>query len=431
MYPEHLIWVSASRKMSAALKKHLCDNCRANGKKTALQRLIPRGEFRVPVIVQMEGKNYDQDLVRMTAGHRDLTFNHHLPLIKSFAATAGLEALKKLDGNQAVRRIWLDRPVHTNLDIAVPAVEGNAAWKQGYSGKGVVVAVVDTGIHPHPDLVRPTSRIVAFHDLVGGRRVPYDDNGHGTHCAGIIAGNGRSLRGRYRGIAPEAGLVGVKALDKDGGGLLSTVIAGIDWCLAQKDALKIRVISLSLGSPATASYRDDPVAIAVGTAWAAGLVVVAAAGNDGPAGRTVESPGYSPAVITVGAEDDHRTIPPDDDTIASFSSRGPTRDGLAKPDVVAPGVGIVSLRTPGSVLDRNNPRFRVARYYFSLSGTSMATPMCAGLAALILEAKPELTPDQVKGAITHSCRDLRFDRPDQGNGLLDARDAVGTSRVVY
>jgi len=429
MYPQHLAWVSESRKMSAALKKHICDHCH-NGR-PALAGLLPRGAWRAPVIVQMEGDTYNPEEARETAKHRDLVFDHHLPLIRSFSAQAGLEALKQLDGHRSVRRLWLDRPVHANLDVAVPAVEGTAAWQDGHTGRGVVVAVLDTGIHPHPDLVRPANRIVAFHDLVGRRRAPYDDNGHGTHCAGIVAGNGYSLRGRYRGLAPEARLAGVKVLDREGGGRLSTVIAGIDWCLAQRDALKIRVISLSLGSPATGSYRDDPVAAAAEAAWRGGLVVVTAAGNAGPAPRTVESPGCTPAVITVGASDDHRTIPVGDDTVASFSSRGPTADGVPKPDVVAPGVGIVSLRSPGSALDRRSPAQRVGRHYFTLSGTSMATPMCAGLAALILQASPGLTPDQVKGAIVHSCRDLHFAPTAQGHGLIDARDAVGTSRVAY
>jgi serine protease AprX len=431
MHPEHLTWIIASSKLSPALKKHLCANCRDDEKKTGLRRFVTRGELRVPVIVQLAGETYDPELARTAAAHRDLVINYHLPLIGSFAAQGSLAALKHLHDHSAVRRLWLDRNVHTNLDIAVPAVEGNTAWQQGAGGKGVSVAVVDTGIHQHPDLVRPTNRIAAFNDLVGKKRFPYDDNGHGTHCAGIVAGNGRSLRGRYRGIAPEASLVGVKVLDRYGGGPLSTVIAGIDWCVARKDDLNIRVISLSLGSPPEGSYRDDPAVAAVQKAWGAGIVVVAAAGNDGPSPRTIDSPGHAPAAITVGAEDDHRTVPCQDDTIAPFSSRGPTVDGLAKPDVVAPGVGIVSLRAPGSVLDRQLPRARVSGYYFTLSGTSMATPLCAGLAALILEATPDLTPDEVKGAIVHSCRDLRFDRLAQGSGLLDAANAVGTARVAY
>lgn len=429
MHPEHLTWITASPKMSPALKKHLYDKCRENGKRTSLKMFLP--QFRVPVIVQLAGDKYDPDVAMRTANHKDLVFNQHLPLIRSFAAQAGMEALRKLEGHQAVKRLWLDRAVRANLDVAVPAVGGNAAWQQQASGKGVVVAVIDTGIDPHPDLVRPANRIIAFRDLVGRRKYAYDDNGHGTHCAGIIAGNGRSSRGRYRGIAPEAGLVGVKVLDRQGDGIVSTVIAGIDWCITHRRELGIRVLSLSLGSRTVSSYRDDPMVAAVQEAWSAGLVVVAAAGNDGPAARTIGSPGCAPAVITVGAEDDHRTVPPEDDTIAPFSSRGPTADGLIKPDVVAPGVAIVSLRSPGSVLDRQNPRQRVSGYYFTLSGTSMATPLCAGLAALILEAKPGLTPDQVKGAIVRSCRDLGFERTAQGHGLLDAGDALGTAGVVY
>ena len=168
-----------------------------------------------------------------------------------------------------------------------------------FDGKGVTVAVVDTGIFAHPDFTVPENRIAAFVDLVNNRKDPYDDNGHGTHVAGIVAGNGSRSNGLYQGIAPAARLVGVKVLDAYGSGVLSNVIRGIQWCVRQKERLDIRVINLSLGAPAQDSFRDDPLCQAVQAAWQRGIVVCVAAGNDGPAAGTIATPGIRP-------EGDHR-----------------------------------------------------------------------------------------------------------------------------
>ncbi|BCU82565.1 serine protease AprX [Polycladomyces abyssicola] len=340
--------------------------------------------------------------------------------IGMFAAQLSLSQLQSLLEMPSVEKVYLDRKVHALLDTAVPSVGAPQVWSGGNEGEGVTIAVVDTGIHPHPDLTQPTNRIIAFKDFVKGKTNPYDDNGHGTHCAGCAAGNGYRSSGKYRGAAPKARLVGVKVLDKMGSGSLSTVIEGIQWCIDHRDEYGIRVISLSLGSTSQHSYKDDPVCQAVEEAWNHGITVVVAAGNEGPEPRTIASPGIHPRVITVGATDDHSTVDNSDNTIASFSSRGPTIDGIVKPDLVAPGSQITSLRVKRSYLDKMSPDRRVGDNYTSLSGTSMATPIVAGVAALILTSDPALTPDQVKQQLLEKAQDLKFPENEQGRGQVRA-----------
>ena len=293
------------------------------------------------------------------------------------------------------------------------------------TGKGVTIAIIDTGIHPHKDLA---GRITGFVDFINKRPDPYDDNGHGTHCAGDAASSSTT----YMGPAPEANLVGVKVLDKMGSGSLDTVMQGVEWCIqnnADSSKQKIDIISMSLGATAQnyAEENDDPMVHIVERAWEAGIVVCVAAGNEGPNYGTIASPGISDLVITVGALDDKNTSDTrEDDDVASFSSRGPTKYyNVTKPDLLAPGVNIVSLRSPNSYLDKLQKSARVDNDYFVLSGTSMATPICAGVVALIKQSNPKLTPNQVKemlksGADLWSNDSLKYDQNIYGSGYINA-----------
>lgn len=340
----------------------------------------------------------------------------------------GLEEM--LTSCNHIRKIYLNRKVHALLDAAVPSIQAQEVVRNNtkLTGKDVTIAIVDTGIYPHQDLA---GRIVAFKDFINSNADPYDDNGHGTHCAGDAAGNGAASGGLYRGPAPEANLVGVKVLDKLGSGSLETVIDGVEWCIQYNEnnpSNKIDIISMSLGSTAQnfGSENDDPMVYIVQKAWEAGIVVCVAAGNEGPEARTIASPGISDQVITVGALDDKNT--PDtrsDDDVASFSSRGPTIYNTQKPDILAPGVNIVSLRSPNSFLDKLQKSSRIGDDYTVLSGTSMATPICAGVCALILQHNPQLTPQEVKDLIK-SGADLWRDRDPMiyGAGYLNAERSI-------
>lgn len=350
---------------------------------------------------------------------------HHYPSISSCSAVltpAAIEALLENEGS--IKRIHTDREVHALLDIALASIKGEILHTQEIQGEGITIAVVDTGIYPHQDL---DGRIKAFVDLVNNKVNPYDDNGHGTHCAGDAAGNGAASNGVYTGVAPKANLVGVKVLDRMGSGSLSTVISGIQWCLDNQKVHNIKVISLSLGSNATVPAAQDPMVKIVEAAWDAGIVVCVAAGNEGPDQKTIASPGISPKVITVGAMDDRETKERIDDLPADFSSRGPTIDGLPKPDVLSPGVNIVSLRSPNSYLDKLNKSNRVANNYFSLSGTSMATPICAGLVALILEVFPQIDPNEVKSRLKEAAEDWGISPNIQGSGYIQGEEVINNS----
>lgn len=316
-------------------------------------------------------------------------------------ATPG--AILRLEQEPDVVRIFQDAPVHAFLDVAVPHIEVPLVWEEGYSGAGVRIAVLDTGIDTeHPDF---EGRIECTTDLTGeGVR---DLNGHGTHCASSAAGTGVASSGTYRGAAPAATLHIAKVLDAGGNGMMSDVMAGVEWAVEQE----VHVISLSLGSSGPCDGTDALSAIC-DAAVEQGVVVCVAAGNDGPGPYTIGSPGCARDVITIGAVSDQ-------DRVASFSSRGPTRDGRAKPDVLLPGVGIVAARAGGTSMGSS-----VDEHYTSASGTSMATPQAAGVCALLLEAEPDLTPDQIKARLMETAVDTGADLYAQGSGRVSAWRAL-------
>lgn len=375
------------------------------------------GRNRIPILVELAPGAETDGLCRVLAAS-GCTRVRPVRAVGVVAAEAAPEAIRRVLRDRRIRRLRLDRPVRALLDVAAPTIRAPAVWRAGPRGRGVTVAVLDTGIYPHPDFTLPENRLLAFYDVVSGRTQPYDPNGHGTHVAGIIAGNGRLSGGRYVGCAPEAGVVGVRVLDENGDGRLSQVLEGLDWVLDHRQALGIRVVNISLGALAVDPPEEDPLAQAVEVAWRQGLVVCTAAGNSGPERGSIDSPGTAPSAITVGAADDRGTVHRCDDTIADFSSRGPAVGGGMKPDLVAPGVHITAASSPGSRLAREAGA--PDQPYLTLSGTSMATPMVAGIAALLLSAFPHLKPDQVKALLLDGCSALGAGPAAEGRGLADA-----------
>ncbi len=357
------------------------------------------------LIIEISGKRIDRVISLIDANQGKVY--REIRLLPSLAIELPYLSLEELARLRYVKRIWHDAPVSIRLDSAVPTVGGLKAQQSGYTGKGVAIAVLDTGIYPHRDLSFPQNRILAWNDLVNQKTIPYDDNGHGTHVAGIIAGNGVTSRGKYKGMAPEAMLVGVKVLDEEGSGSISNLISGIEWCLDNFESLKIRVINLSLGSPAQESCRFDPLCRVTSAAWRRGITVCAAAGNEGPGAKTIDTPGINPKIITVGNVDDRQTLTSGDDLLNRTSSRGPTVDRVLKPDLVAPGTNITSLNVKGS--------------YRTLTGTSMSTPMVSGAVAQIIQKWPSLKPDKIKYLLTKNARSLGLGRNLQGAGVLDLK----------
>jgi serine protease AprX len=353
---------------------------------------------------------------------------------------AGLEWLAR---QPDVAAVSVDRAVRDTMER--PATAIGARWvvdRLGLDGSGVGVATIDSGVNAgHSDL---DGRIQHFVDFVNAQSFAYDDYGHGTHVAGIIAGNGHDSHGARRGIAPGAHLVVLKALDSRGVGFTSNVIAAIEYAIEHKTTFNIRVLNLSVAAGVYESYTKDPLTLAAKRAVDAGIVVVAAAGNRGrgaagdPAYGGIASPGNAPWVLTVGASADMGTAAREDDEVAGFSSRGPSPlDSAAKPDIVAPGVAIESTTEPASVLYAANAASRLwgsvrtaNEPYMSLTGTSMAAPIVTGAIALMLQANPELSPNAVKAILQYTAESREgIDHFTQGAGFLNARGAVGLAQA--
>lgn len=271
-------------------------------------------------------------------------------------------------------------------------VHAERAYKMGIDGSGVTVAIMDTGIAPHPDF---SNRILCFKDFVNGKENLYDDNGHGTHVAGITAGNGKVSeqkcgRKQYCGMAPSANLVVLKVLDRKGNGDTNHVLKAIDWLVANKELYKIRILNISVGMLATAGFSEQKALLnAVDMLWDEGIFVVAAAGNNGPEENSVTIPGISRKILTVGSMDDDFYEKGSTAFLRKgYSGVGPTNCCIVKPEVLAPGTNIKSCSLQNDYIEK--------------SGTSMAAPVVSGVVALAFQKYKELTPAEMKLRIYES-----------------------------
>lgn len=277
------------------------------------------------------------------------------------------------------------------------------ARKRGYSGKNIGIAVFDTGIFPHEDF---DGRIIGMKDYVNDKKLLYDDNGHGTHVSGIIAGNGKACNHQCQGIAVEANLFAIKILDENGLGSIQRAKKGVEYILSVKERFGIRIINFSMGMGNKIPHKEKGMLLnALEKAWDNGMIVVCAAGNNGPAPGSITAPGNLRKIITVGAYDDD-TVGIGTGLTGNYSGRGPTASCIVKPEIVAPGTNILScINMPGM--------------YGKKSGTSMATPFVSGCIAVLLEKYPNMTPAQVKYRLYETAMDLGMDKNKQGWGLIN------------
>jgi serine protease AprX len=373
------------------------------------------------------------------------------------AAQLPAAAVEAMAARADVGYVALDRDVqvlgHVSLTSGADAARVMGNYSPTYDGTGVGIAVLDSGIDSN-HAAFSSSRVVKSVDFTG-EGITSDSYGHGTHVASIAAGNGQVSNNSYVGIAPNASIVNLRVLNSQGVGSVSSLLAALDWIKTNKDTYKIRVVNMSLGTSAVDSYKNDPVCLAVRSLVNAGLVVVAAAGNEGKDSSgtklygQIHSPGIDPSVITVGAANTYGTDARNDDTVTTYSSRGPTRsfwtdasgvkhyDNLVKPDVVAPGNKIIDAQAAGNLLVTQNPTLDAnvsgssARDQMYLSGTSMAAPVVSGAAALLLQANPKLTPNMVKALLMYTAQPLPgFNTFEQGAGEVNLEGAMRLARLV-
>ncbi len=376
---------------------------------------------------------------------------HRLEIIDAVAANLTRDQYESVAASTAVRRIEpnhalvvaakkVERATTAEVDVASSSTlelrgTGTADAIE-LTGRGVTVAVLDTGVRSWNELRKDSTggaRLLTQYDAIAGREIlstsNSDGSGHGTHVAAIAVSSDPST---YPGIAPDAGLVVVRAFGANGEGSYADVIRGLGWLVANKDRFGIRVVNLSFSGPPRSHYWEDPVNQAVMRAWQAGIVVVASAGNTGPDPMTIGVPGNVPYVITVGAMTDNYTpADPGDDRLTTFSAAGPTAERFVKPDVIAPGGHVTALMDSSASLARAHREFHSEARYFTMSGTSQSAAVVTGIVALMLEQTPALTPDDVKCRLmagahpaVNSDGTLAYSAFQQGAGLVNAHDAV-------
>jgi serine protease AprX len=442
---------SSSRKSGSSSGPSGSQHARLHPKLDKALNAVADGNGESDVIVEFHDDSDSASRIRNHGG----VAGKKLSLLKARAGRVPNSMLKRLADDSKVKRVHHDREATGEMARTAATVGALTARLQyGYSGAGIGVAVIDSGItNWHDDLgasatSKTGQRVTAFVDFVNGRTTKYDDWGHGTHVAGIIAGSGYHSYGARAGIAPKANIVALKALDNEGKGRISYIIAALDWVLANRVQYNIRVVNMSLGAGVYESYNTDPLTRAAKRVVDAGVVVVAAAGNMGkalngqPQYGAISAPGNAPWVLTVGASTTEGTVDRRDDKMALYSSRGPTMvDFAAKPDLVAPGTGTVSLATQNSLFYLTKvtyllPSLRsgllgslLSMQYLTLSGTSMATPVVSGTVAMMLEANPKLTPNMVKAILQFTSEAKPdYDFLTQGAGFLNTYGAVNLSR---
>lgn len=286
----------------------------------------------------------------------------------------------------------------------------NHAERNKWQGKGVGVAILDTGVAPHPDI---SGKIRGFQDFVAKYPYSYDDNGHGTHVAGILCGSGQLYQGKFQGVAPDVELYVLRILGQNGSGTVNDMVRAMDWLIKNHSRYNIRVVNMSIGAGVTMGSSDTKKILSrVERLWDMGLIIVTSAGNHGPEIGSITIPGVSEYAITVGAVDDDIYVSKNNGMKTNYSGRGPTKEGIQKPNVLAPGSYIKSCNYNYGYNRKKVP-------YITKSGTSMATPIISGAIACALSKNPYLSNEEVRLLLRDSCIHLNRSTKEQGWGVLD------------
>jgi serine protease AprX len=355
---------------------------------------------------------------------------YKLPMIDAYVMEVDESQLEYIRSLEGLISIELDTHITAQMNRVCDIIESGWAYEQGIYGQGVGVAILDTGISLHKDFIEGGNRVIAFEDFIDGKKEPYDNNGHGTHVAGIIGGNGYSSKEKYKGVAPECNIIAVKVLDHRGDGNISDVLAGLQWIIDNRKKYNIRVVNISVGTSSKDSLDENSLLVqGVNAVWDSGVAVVVAAGNNGPGPMSISTPGISRKVITVGSSDDNITVEVFGAKTKDYSGRGPTPYCIKKPDIVAPGSNIVSCNinrysARGKNGSASISSARAPMMYTVKSGTSMATPVVAGAIALLISACPDLSNLEIKLCLRDCAVDLGMHWEKQGWGLLNVRRLI-------
>ncbi len=345
-------------------------------------------------------KAYDYDRLKSYLHNKKIDVIHEYLFIKSFCITASKKEVSMLSHLSQVEYIFSLSSACALMNVARKVLD---VENSKLTGEGVNIAFIDTGIKPHLDFLLGRNRLVYFKDFVNGRQKAYDDNGHGTFVSGVCSGSGALSGGKLSGVAPHSKIISLKALNGDGEASADRILDAMEWVYNNHSELDIKIVCMSFGSEPLG--YNDPIMSGAEALWRSGVVVVAAAGNSGPEFQTIKSPGVSGQIITVGGFDDNRfdeiNFNEDFFEIAQFSSRGPAFKRY-KPDVIAPSVDITSCG--------------INKNYTTLSGTSVATPMIAGLAALMYQREPSLKPDDIKRKLISMCKAITYNHNLEGFG---------------
>lgn len=373
-------------------------------------------------------------------GRMDLQvrFEHQLdeaPLQSAYTATASF-------GENCESKLIPGYPENSDDFYYATVTGADDLHRHGVTGRGITVAVLDSGLWDHPALVHDTdgkNRVLARYDAINDsdKDGVFDESGHGTHLTSVIAHSGPTrargqATGSFKGIAPDASIVAIKAFNNEGRGDLLDIVRGVQWVVDNRERYAIRVLNLSFAARPKWPYYLDPINQAIMRAWATGITVIAAAGNEGPGDMTIGSPGNLPYIITVGATTDSWTTDTRaDDYIPDFSSRGPTPEAHIKPDIVAPGGHITGVTRPGSTLTTQHPDYALPGGELVMTGSSQAAAVVSGLAALLLQLEPDLTPDDIKCKLLNTAepainRDglLAYSPFVQGSGQVSLTRAI-------
>ncbi len=399
--------------------------------------------------VVVQGTNFEQVVQLVTKFGGEISAQY--PGLKAVAVdlpTRSLSWIAKMDGIIAVTQPYQaglagiaedsSEGIHIPETFYPEVVGADQVWQQGITGEGVTVAILDSGMHPFEALMRDSEgndRLLAWKDFVDESPTPIDPQGHGTHIAGIIANAELGWDEEWNGVAPDVNLVAVRVLDETGYGSLENILAGLNWVIEHHEEYNIKILNLSMSADVIAPYWADPINHAVMTAWSEGITVITSAGNTGETGAlSIGIPGNNPYAITVGAFTDHYT-PADasDDYMAFWSGSGPTHDGFIKPDVIAPGAHMASLMPENNTLFMEGEATQFSNDYYRMAGTSQSAAVVSGVAALMVQNNPSLTPDEIKFRLSATANPMITENVEaaysafqQGFGRVNAVEAVFT-----